>query len=160
MPGRCAPSFTPMPLTSLTAASPTHKGRRMHGDTPDGRKRIIRLERVGSPLIPSRAARFITSLPEQPAAHGEKGTAYSQTQAFKRKLVASLCCTTPFIRCLLRQRLHFPSASRQLHFTRTDTSHAHLDYTPTPDPDVRCDNALTPLRQSANHFTRSELPTA
>lgn len=39
---------------------------------------------------------------------------------------------------------------------KTDTSPAHLDYTPTPDPDARCDDALTPLRQSANHFTHSE----
>lgn len=160
MPGRCAPSFIPMHLTSLPAAFPTHRGRTYARNTPIGRKRIYRSGRVGSPLIPPRAARFITSLPEQPAAHGKKGTAYSQMHAFKRKPVAPLHYTTPFISCLLRQRLHFPSAASQLHFTRTDTSPAHLDYTPTPAPDMRCDNALTPLRQSANHFTRSELPTA
>ena len=90
----------------------------MHGVTPIGRKRIIRSGCVGSPLIPPRAARCITSMPEQPAAHGEEGSAYSQTQAFKRKPVASLRYTTPFIRCLLRQRLHFPFASRQLHFAQ------------------------------------------
>lgn len=118
MPGRCAPSFSPKPLTSLTAASPTHRGERMHGVTPIGRKRIYRSGRVGLPLIPPRAARFIPSMPEQPAAHGEEGSAYSQTQAFKRKPVASLRYTTPFIRCLLRQRLHFPFASRQLHFAQ------------------------------------------
>ena len=28
--------------------------------------------------------------------------------------------------------------------------------TPTPSPDARCADALTPLRQSANHFTHSE----
>lgn len=32
--------------------------------------------------------------------------------------------------------------------------------TPPTAPGARCDNALTPLRQSANHFTHSELPTA
>lgn len=118
MPGRYAPSFSPKPLTSPTAASPTHRGERMHGVTPVGRKRIYRSGRVGLPLIPPRAARFIPSMPEQPAAHGEEGSAYSQTQAFKRKPVASLRYTTPFIRCLLRQRLHFPFASRQLHFAQ------------------------------------------
>lgn len=31
-----------------------------------------------------------------------------------------------------------------------------LDYTPTPGPDGRCADALTPLRQTANRFTHSE----
>lgn len=46
MPGRYAPSFSPMPLTSLTAASPTHKGERMHGDTPVGTRFIFRRGQV------------------------------------------------------------------------------------------------------------------
>lgn len=30
------------------------------------------------------------------------------------------------------------------------------DAMPTPGPDMRCADALTPLRQSVNHFTHSE----
>lgn len=155
MPGRCAPSFSPKPLTSLTAASPTHRGERMHGVTPIGRKWIIRSGRVGLPFIPPRAARFIPSMPEQPAVHGTRGR-LSLKRKHLRESLSLHCIARHPLCCLLRQRLHFPFASRQFHSPKTDTSPAHLDYTPTPDPDARCDDALTPLRQSANHFTHSE----
>lgn len=157
MPGRCAPSFSPKPLTSLTAASPTHRGERMHGVTPIGRKRIIRSGCVGSPLIPPRAARCITSMPEQPAAHGEEGTAYSQTARDLRESL-SLHCVARHPSFAVCSGNAYISLSLLVSSTspKTDTSPAHLDYTPTPDPDARCDDALTPLRQSANHFTHSE----
>ena len=127
----------------------------MHGVTPIGRKWIIRSGRVGLPFIPPRAARFIPSMPEQPAVHGTRGR-LSLKRKHLRESLSLHCIARHPLCCLLRQRLHFPFASRQFHSPKTDTSPAHLDYTPTPDPDARCDDALTPLRQSANHFTHSE----
>ena len=48
-----------------------------------------------------------------------------------------------------RSRLHYRPPARQLPSLVCDAM-------PTPGPDLRCADALTPLRLSANHFTHSE----
>lgn len=97
MPGRCAPSFSPKPLTSLTAASPTHRGERMHGVTPIGCDRIIRSGCVGSPLIPPQAARLIPPMPELPSAHGKRGRRLQNLCKNPQTPVAPLYYTTPLV---------------------------------------------------------------
>ena len=159
MPGRYAPSFSPKPLTSLTAASPTHRGERMHGVTPVGRKRIYRSGRVGLPLIPPRAARFIPSMPEQPAVHGTRGR-LSLKRKHLRESLSLHCIARHPLCCLLRQRLHFPFASRQFHSPKTDTSPAHLDYTPTPAPDARTTMHLLHSGSRPTTSLTPSLPTA
>lgn len=159
MPGRCAPSFSPKPLTSLTAASPTHRGERMHGVTPIGRKWIIRSGRVGLPFIPPRAARFIPSMPEQPAVHGTRGR-LSLKRKHLRESLSLHCIARHPLCCLLRQRLHFPFASRQFHSPKTDTSPAHLDYTPTPAPDARTTMHLLHSGSRPTTSLTPSLPTA
>ena len=47
-----------------------------------------------------------------------------------------------------RSRLHSKPSARFYYSSAT--------LTPSPSPDARCADALTPLRQSANHFTHSE----
>lgn len=171
MPGRCAPSFSPKPLTSLTAASPTHRGERMHGVTPIGRKRIASVKPRPTSWFFAQGASVHRSFRHEPRGAlrhcpsslrrtARKGRLTLKRKHFRESL--SLHCVTrhpSFAVCSGNASI---SLSLLVSSTspKTDTRPAHLDYTPAPRPDARCDDALTPFRQSANHFTHSELPTA
>ena len=86
---------------------------------------------------------------------------------FHRQPETSACYSGPSMPCR-----RSPSSGRRkpsisaLHPTHRGSCHCHsvrrlllyvvCDAMPTPGPDLRCADALTPLRQSANHFTHSE----